>query len=334
MELLGLLDPAAIGGFTYVNVSTAFHRLAKLASAGGDGSRRRVLSSAAFRALEERLRELPRLPARNAANIMWAFGSLRHCPPPSLWGRLEAAFVDGSARASPQNLSNALWACAVLGVQPSKDLLASAVEVVRATGAEFEARNVSIMVWALAKASGPGGEVDPTVAGILDDLQVQAGAGGLAGFSAQNLANTAWGLGVMGHRLRPELAGALRERLREEGFVERAFSPQNVANLLWGLAKAPGGGEAVGVGLLLGVFADYVERNSTALNAQNVSDLLFAFAALGSEAGALESVRQSSGVHSLASDYRRLRSEMQPGFASDGLEGLALLGLQHVSRPS
>ena len=189
-----------------------------------------------------------RLPARNAANIMWAFGSLRHFPPPGLWERLEAAFVDGSTRASPQNLSNALWACAVLGVRPSEELLASAVEVVRATGAEFEARNVSIVVWALAKASGPGGEVDRAVAGMLDDLQVQAGAAGLAGFSAQNLANTAWGLGVMGHRLRPELVAALRERLREEGFVERAFSPQNVANLLWGLAKAPGGGGPWGGG--------------------------------------------------------------------------------------
>ena len=288
-------------------------------------------SSAAFRALEERLGQLPpgRLPARNAANIMWAFGRLRHAPPPDLWACLEVSFVGDSARASPQNLSNALWACAVLGVRPSEALLTCAVEVARATGTNFEARNVSIVVWALAKILGPGANVDPALSGMLDGLQVQA-TGRLASFSAQNLANMAWGLGVLGHELLPELAEVLRGRLGTAGFVEDTFTPQNVANLLWGLAKAPGGAVAVRGGLLLGVFAEYVERNSAAMNAQNVSDLLFAFSALGGEGGVLESVRRSSAVKTLGTAYARLRGKMQPGFAADGLEGLSLLGLEHL----
>ena len=73
-----------------------------------------------------------------------------------------------------------------------------------------------------------------------------------------------------------------------------------------------------------------VRDSSAALNAQNVSDLLFAFSALGGEGGVLESVRRSSAVKTLGTAYARLRGKMQPGYAADGLEGLSILGLEHL----
>ena len=304
---------AALGSLTYVNVATALHRLAKLAPRA---ARPRLLRDPTFLALEARAGALGRVPARNAANMLWAFATLRHAPDEALWAKLQASFAADAGHATAQNVSNALWAAATLGRAPGAEALAAAERRIAEVPETFLAQNVANSVWAFAKlrpllaaeegpAAAPGGAT-------LDLLQARAAA--IAGtFNPQNVSNTAWGLASLGAELAPELEAALRARLADAEFVA-GFRVQNVANALWGLAKLGARLPAAEMAPSLACVA----AKAGDLNAQNCSDLLYAFGAMG----------YAEGAEMLLEAYVARVDDVAPHFAADGLEGLARLGLR------
>ena len=313
---LGAEDPdeppeAALGSLTYVNVATALHRLAKLAPRA---SRPRLLRDPTFLALEARAGALGRVPARNAANMLWAFATLRHAPGEVLWAKLQASFAADAGHATAQNVSNALWAAATLGRAPGAEALAAAERRIAEVPETFLAQNVANSVWAFAKLRPLLAEEGPAAPGgaTLDLLQARAAE--IAGtFNPQNVSNTAWGLAVLGAELAPELEAALRARLADAEFVA-GFRVQNVANALWGLAKLGARLPAAEMAPSLACVA----AKAGDLNAQNCSDLLYAFGAMG----------YAEGAEMLLEAYVARVDDVAPHFAADGLEGMARLGLR------
>ena len=108
-----------------VNVSTAFSRLGRMAKQRdflpGD-----LTGDEAFRGLLRRARDFAldgRFPARNLANMFHSIGTL--CATRRLdvtdgtveetWAALEGAAVPAAPDMKPQEVSNALWAYAMLG---------------------------------------------------------------------------------------------------------------------------------------------------------------------------------------------------------------------------
>jgi hypothetical protein len=226
----------------YVNVSTAWHRLASLCrrsvrATGGlptsAATATAAAASAAVRA-DPRLRLLeaatlaavPSYSAQNISNTLWGAAGLLHMPPPPLLRALTAAARRSLGAFSPHALANTAWAAATLR-WPGADALVAAVA--RASDDrldEFAPQGLSNLLWACASCGVHPGDA-------LCDVIARRVAAAPDTFKAQELSTAAWAWAQLRHhpgrRALAALDAQLAARLPE-------FAPQAISNVLWAAA--------------------------------------------------------------------------------------------------
>jgi hypothetical protein len=228
----------------YVNVSTAWHRLASICRAsvrasGGlptpDATAAVAAASAGARA-DPRLRTLeaatlavvPMFGPQNISNTLWGAAGLLHMPPPPLLRALALAARASLPSFTPHALANTAWAAATLR-WPGADTLVAAVAREADRSARLDAfapQGLSNLLWACATVGVHPGEAVCDIIG----RRVAADA---ASFKAQELSAVAWAWAQLRHhpgrRALSALDASLAARLPE-------FAPQAISNVLWAAA--------------------------------------------------------------------------------------------------
>ena len=210
----------------WVGAACAMHRLAKLTTAArvplaaarstpGFGA---LTAAAAGRAT--------RFSPRQMANIYWALGKLGDRESPIL-PRLVANLNRPPWRAwQPQELANALWAAACLGLADWRAAWVPVVEEVKRRGlASFEPQAVSNTVWACAHL---GNRDEELLAAVADYTVGNRGI-----MAAQSIANTVWALMELRfyHSTVFEVAAADVQRRM------RTYKAQEMCNVLYAMVK-------------------------------------------------------------------------------------------------
>ena len=144
--------------------------------------------------------------------------------------------------------------------------LAQIIALIESKVDEFEARNISNIMWSLAKLKL---RLEPALWGALCG-KAERSAGS---FKPQEVANTLWAFATMGISPLPSLLSLLsRAAERSAG----SFNPQAVANTLWafatlGVSPSPS---------LLSSLSNAAERSAGSFIPQNVANTLWAMAVL------------------------------------------------------
>lgn len=219
-----------------VNLCTAVHRVAKLAS-NHSNSQVRVnslpvvhqLFDAAL-AILSRTR-LEQVKAQSVSNILWALATIQMVNGPliDLCMQVFEATLD---RFKPFEFSTTLWALAKLGTfEPGrfasmKPLLDIAAEHLSKQAPQFEFRCLSMVAWCYATAQ----EYNIQLFEFLGtQLAWKASSG-----CGQELSLTAWAFGTAGVQ-----HPALFEALAAKAFQQMSmFKPQELSNLIWGFASS------------------------------------------------------------------------------------------------
>lgn len=214
-----------------VNISTAFHRLAKVAANDIDccitlfrHSVIRDLVATANLALLRHKSSVP--PCQALSNIIWSLASIQLNDLPLL-RTVSLLATTHMAKFKPFELSSVLWALATLGsCEESRGVCASVFEAAASTIAEeldeFSFRCRVMVCWAFAQAKQR--------ASSLFNEMVPGFLGGLSAASCQELASIAWAYGSM------DCSKDLLEQLAERALQFDVIEPQDLSNILWGLA--------------------------------------------------------------------------------------------------
>jgi len=91
------------------------------------------------------------LGTRAVSSIFWAFAALGYTPEPSVLDSIWQGCIQGLANASPQTLSNMVWAAASLSVAPSRAWMAEWTAAASASLASWNAADVAMTAWALGR---------------------------------------------------------------------------------------------------------------------------------------------------------------------------------------
>ncbi|PNW74298.1 hypothetical protein CHLRE_13g603250v5 [Chlamydomonas reinhardtii] len=246
------------------------------------------------------------------ANSLWAFAAMGMEPEAALWDRCVAAvrsrLADPTRPApavAPAALTTVLWVAATLRRPLPAALMSLVYARLRAPQlAAMEPRGVATLVWALAAA--PAEQARPPADWLAEAAEATAGARRVSELGGQAVSNLLYGMCELGARPPPAwMAGLVNHFHRNLG---AEASGQSVANVLWCLAKMGYRLNGEGMDILAGMVASrlqaWQEEQAEAaaaagaaaaeavpppFNAQELSNILYAFATLGYDlAGALD----------------------------------------------
>ncbi|CAJ1450824.1 unnamed protein product, partial [Effrenium voratum] len=216
-----------------VNLSTAIHRVAKIAGTDPwqQGQLRRnanleALLNSVCTALN--VVEATEVQPQSVSNVVWSLATLRIVHRPLLQV-ISLVCVSNMAQFKSFELSTTLWALAKLGSLEDAAPVDKAVFYAAATHIhnnvnEFGFRCLATTAWAFATARQRHARLFRSMAAAM--LPAAAGA------NCQEMANTAWAFGTADFHddaLFHELAEQAMHRLEE-------FKPQEISNMLWGFA--------------------------------------------------------------------------------------------------
>ena len=225
--------------FNKVNVSTAVHRVARLAttktppgaSGGSTNDARTVVHDARFQTLMRLVSEkAPEMAIVSVANALWAMARLQHAGPEGTVDALARRAARECAGAEPRHLSTVMWALAVLGHEPRSRLLAAVGDRALERAEGFKAPDVVNMLWAYARwhrtaaggAPGSKGTVDALCRVALRELET---------FTPYQCANLAWSLAMLEAELpSPRALGAILDRAARE---PQKLDPTALTHTLW-----------------------------------------------------------------------------------------------------
>ena len=228
-DVLDLVD-RHVDEFNVVNCGTALQRLAKSpdgrrALAGPDAARVDPLLAAAADLVGKHARHVE---SRQLASLLHACGKLGLGDRAStLVDRVETAAKLHASKFNPQELANAAWGAAKLGLNPRRDVVRELLSAI-ATSLERHASNPS--------ASGPGPGSGPG-----RDHRRRPDVG----WTPQGVSNVAWSLATLG--LTVDRADTIADTPETRGFRavfaavaarSRDFNPQEVANTLWAVSRS------------------------------------------------------------------------------------------------
>eukprot|EP00440_Ansanella_granifera_P045407 gb/GFBE01049196.1/.p1 GENE.gb/GFBE01049196.1/~~gb/GFBE01049196.1/.p1 ORF type:complete len:838 (+),score=163.56 gb/GFBE01049196.1/:1-2514(+) len=252
-----------------VNLSTALHRLAKLASTDSylqadlrNDERLEVLLhtiSIAFTTLEA-----AEVQPQSISNVVWSLATMRYVHRPLLQVLTELS-VSNIDLFKPFELSTTLWALAKLG---TVDQISAVLKPVFQQAAaphilsrahDFGFRCLATTAWAFATARQRHARLFRVVAAQMLPMVHSA--------NCQEMANTAWAFGTAGFH-DDELFKALAEKAMMR---PRDFKPQELSNMLWGFAT--NGFFHEGFFSQASVVAQKMD-----LQAQHLANILWAFA--------------------------------------------------------
>ena len=223
-----------------------------------------------WRRLEQR--GVPHLGPRELVTVLHRAASLltsaagAQPPTPGLLAALKAALIGVSRHMSSQEVCNALWALATLGVPLTDELRTALLAGALRESSRMNSQNVANALLALAKLQVP----------LTGELRVALLAAALREslrFDSQNVSNVLLALAKLEVPLTGELraallAAALRESLR--------FDSQGVANVLLALAKL----EVPLTGKLAAALLAAALHKSPRMNSQEVANVLWALVKL------------------------------------------------------
>eukprot|EP00928_Gymnodinium_smaydae_P043914 TRINITY_DN29347_c0_g1_i1.p1 TRINITY_DN29347_c0_g1~~TRINITY_DN29347_c0_g1_i1.p1 ORF type:complete len:838 (+),score=117.49 TRINITY_DN29347_c0_g1_i1:58-2571(+) len=251
-----------------VNLSTAAHRLGKLAA--NDPQSQQDLRKHPV------MRELLRLVCialsalkpgeaqpQSISNVAWSLATLRHVDRPTIKA-LSALAVMSIEAFKPFELSTTLWALTKLGtvecvLEMTRPVFQVAADRVLVNVEEFGFRCLSTIVWSFATARQRNARLFRCVASQMTLVAQHA--------NCQEMANTVWAFGTADFHdeaLFAELAERAQHRLHE-------FKAQEISNLLWGFAS----NGFVHEGLLRRAAVLVKDMD---LKAQHLANILWAFA--------------------------------------------------------
>ncbi|KAG2490145.1 hypothetical protein HYH03_011449 [Edaphochlamys debaryana] len=173
--------------------------------------------------------------AQDLSNTLWAFAMLKYQPTEEWWQDFERQVYGALTDLTDRQLANLLWAFAVLERRSEPAACAPA----SAASASTAAPDASASASASAGGSPHGAAAALAVSGgrrgwVLDPLLAHSCANGFSGFSSGSLHLLMWSLGRLHHA--PSQAWL-------QGFLPAAaehffrFSPTELSNIVWALAK-------------------------------------------------------------------------------------------------
>ena len=232
-DVLDLVD-RHVDEFNVVNCGTALQRLAKSpdgrrALAGPAAARVDPLLAAAANLVGKHARHVE---SRQLASLLHACGKLGLGDRAStLVDRVETAAKLHASKFNPQELANAAWGAAKLGLNPRRDVVR---ELLSAIATSLERHASSPPASGPASGSGPG-------SGPGRDHRRRPDVG----WTPQGVSNVAWSLATLG--LTVDRADTNADTPETRGFRavfaavaarSRDFNPQEVANTLWAISRS------------------------------------------------------------------------------------------------
>ncbi|KAG1676081.1 hypothetical protein FOA52_014946 [Chlamydomonas sp. UWO 241] len=162
---------------------------------------------------------------------------------------------------TPQNAVNMLWACVVLGYSPDREWMALYYDAIDALIRQYGPQDLANTLWAAGRLTtlvgGSGSPSDPPpgssgsssgggIGGIsavgkvmppnVVSTLLQQAYRQLPSFSAQQLANTVWGLGRLGFKP-PSAWTAAFLQCTVEGMRTGRFNSAELSGMVWGMAR-------------------------------------------------------------------------------------------------
>lgn len=235
--LVAVEDAAEI--FNKVNVSTAVHRVARLATTKtpGIGSStpqvdpRTVVHDARFQTLMQLvLEKADEMQIVSVANALWAMARLGHAGPVGTVDALASRAARECAGAEPRHLSTVMWALAVLGHEPRSKLLAAVGDRALERADGFKAPDVVNMLWAYARWHRTAAGGVPASKKTVDAL-CRVALSELETFTPYQCANLAWSLAMLEAELpSPRALGMILDRAARE---PQKLDPTALTHTLW-----------------------------------------------------------------------------------------------------
>jgi hypothetical protein len=235
--LVAVEDAAEI--FNKVNVSTAVHRVARLATTKtpGTGSStpqpdpRAVVHDARFQTLMQLvLEKADEMQIVSVANALWAMARLGHAGPVGTVDALASRAARECAGAEPRHLSTVMWALAVLGHEPRSKLLAAVGDRALERADGFKAPDVVNMLWAYARWHRTAAGGVPASKKTVDAL-CRVALSELETFTPYQCANLAWSLAMLEAELpSPRALGMILDRAARE---PQKLDPTALTHTLW-----------------------------------------------------------------------------------------------------
>ena len=201
--------------FNKVNVSTAIHRIARLATTKMPGvvpvDVNSVISDGRFARLVTMAEStVGEMAIVSVSNVLWALARMHYPAPASLVDALASRAASTMDSAEPRHVSTVMWALAVLGHEPRSKLLAATATIATQRAEAFLAPDIVNALWAHARwhrsVAGGAGAAE-TVAALS-----AVALGNLPDFTPYQCANLAWSLAMLDAPLPAGALGRVAER--------------------------------------------------------------------------------------------------------------------------
>ena len=221
--------------FNKVNVSTALHRVARLATTNMPGvapvDAAAVMHDPRFAKLMTLVEETAEeMAVVSVSNVLWALARLHYPASPELVDILAARAARECASAEPRHLSTVMWALAVLGHEPRSRLLAAVADRAIETAEGFRAPDIVNIMWSYARWHRVAAGGAPGTAKVVDALCTVA-LRNLENFTPYQCANLAWSLAMLEAPLpSPRALGLILDRAAKE---PASLDPTALTHTLW-----------------------------------------------------------------------------------------------------
>eukprot|EP00928_Gymnodinium_smaydae_P055509 TRINITY_DN39028_c0_g1_i1.p1 TRINITY_DN39028_c0_g1~~TRINITY_DN39028_c0_g1_i1.p1 ORF type:complete len:647 (+),score=134.65 TRINITY_DN39028_c0_g1_i1:120-2060(+) len=241
--------PKRLKRWTPSEISNLMWAVARFSSCtGAEGasiSRMPAVSRVLLQVIAECSRRIEKFHAQNLSNVFWAVAKLEIRGPDA--DQLAASCVrqiQGSMlELSPQGLANSLWAAAKsrLHYSVTIPLCVAAARMTAVDGdllGSFQAQELSMMLWAVAKIQGRSRyEQLPSEFRAFAAAVAAEALPRLDEFAPQGLSNLAWSLATLDMLRVEEPRALLVEAIWPMATQISRYPPQAVANLAWALAR-------------------------------------------------------------------------------------------------
>ncbi|KAJ1625773.1 hypothetical protein T492DRAFT_597293 [Pavlovales sp. CCMP2436] len=243
-------------------------------------------------------------------------------PAPQLFDAIACESEQRISSFKPQELTDAAWAFATLGVPAPRLFEAIARESEQRIGS-FEAQGIANIAWAFATHGIPAPRLFEAIARESEQR--------IGNFNAQGLANTAWAFATLGTPA-PQLFEAIaRDSAQRVG----DFNAKSLANTAWAFATL-----GVPASQLFDAIARVSEQRIDSFNAQGLAHTAWAFAIVGTASrGALvKAISARAAEMGLAAFSGEQRHQLHHFFLGVELEAclpaelLAPIGLRDACR--
>jgi hypothetical protein len=172
---------------------------------------------------------------QDVANALWAAATMGLRVPASTWEQLLQELADKAGQARPQGLANALWAAATMGLQLPASTWARLLQVLADKAAQARPQQLANALWATAKRTGgaAGSQGAEAVGAAVLRLAAAVGPRHVAAMNPQDISNSLWALAQL--RLCPQpLVGQLAASAVQQA---PAMTPQGLSNAALAAAK-------------------------------------------------------------------------------------------------